>query len=184
MKNYNLAIREAKDMAKKILSDYNLKTPIDINKVARILGVKIKEYTVEDEDFGRSNISGFIKMENKEGKPIIIVNPGQSEERKSFTIAHELGHFLLHRNSGLHIDTSTSGIFFRDEKSSQAVDINEIQANQFAAELLMPTDEVREKLVFKVVEEGKDLDDATKELCEHYKVSATAMAIKVGSLIS
>jgi len=54
-----------------------------------------------------------------------------------FTIAHEIGHFILHHGeSDLFIDTTY--VAFRDSESTKGENRAEIQANQFAAALLMP----------------------------------------------
>lgn len=67
----------------------------------------------------------------------IVVNRSHAPVRRRFTIAHELGHLLLHRYSQLHADTDFR-IRFRDGSSSLGSIREEIEANQFAAELLMP----------------------------------------------
>ena len=71
------------------------------------------------------------------------VRPKGRQPRQRFTIAHEIGHFLLHTDEDVHIDEKRP-IGRRDDLSSQAVDACEIEANQFAAELLMPESLVRE----------------------------------------
>jgi Zn-dependent peptidase ImmA (M78 family) len=64
----------------------------------------------------------------------------------------------------------------RDVRSSQAVDLEEMEANSFAAELLMPAAMLERDL------EGKDPDyeddELTRWLANRYKVSLQAMAIR------
>ncbi len=78
------------------------------------------------------NISGYI--EKKGDKFIIVINSLQSPLRQRFTLAHELGHYTLHKNSleGQHQDT----VLFRDA-NEDSLGI-EYAANDFAAELLIP----------------------------------------------
>ena len=71
-----------------------------------------------------------------EGQVLIGVNSLHHSNRRRFTVAHECGHLLLHAGETF-IDKSFR-VNWRDGVSSLAVDRHEIEANQFAAELLMP----------------------------------------------
>ncbi len=64
------------------------------------------------------------------GFPIIVVNRNFSNDRKRFTIAHELGHILMHVAGGFPISKH------RDSKT------REDEANIFASEFLMPKNEI------------------------------------------
>jgi Zn-dependent peptidase ImmA (M78 family) len=63
------------------------------------------------------------------GEAHIYVNVGQALTRQRFTVAHEIGHLILHE----------PGRAFRDTWSSTDTNIAEVQANNFAANLLMPS---------------------------------------------
>jgi Zn-dependent peptidase ImmA (M78 family)/DNA-binding XRE family transcriptional regulator len=65
------------------------------------------------------------------GFPVIIVNKNFSNDRKRFTIAHELGHILLHNENLFPISS------YRDKEK---------EANIFASEFLMPEDEIKNSL--------------------------------------
>lgn len=67
------------------------------------------------------------------GFPVIIINKNFSNDRKRFTIAHELGHLLMHNES--HFPVSS----FREKEK---------EANQFASEFLMPRDAIINSLRF------------------------------------
>jgi Zn-dependent peptidase ImmA (M78 family) len=74
-------------------------------------------------------------------------------------------------------------VYFRDGKSSRAIDLKEIQANQFAAELLMPTE-----LLLKDLKDGIPMDEdewrkKVNNLAKQYEVSNEAMTIRVGVLL-
>jgi Zn-dependent peptidase ImmA (M78 family) len=62
--------------------------------------------------------------------------------RQRFTIGHELGHLTLHHGHDLILERLVR-LNFRDATSSTANDEEEIEANHFAAELLMPHDFLR-----------------------------------------
>ena len=84
----------------------------------------------------------------------------------------------------IHID-SNSQMYFRDGKSSSGNDIQEIQANQFAAELLMPKKFLIKDLQ-KFYKAGKEdnIFEFIKKLADKYEVSKQAMTIRIGSLLS
>jgi Zn-dependent peptidase ImmA (M78 family) len=105
--------------------------PVPVEKVAEAEGFRIIRESLE------SNLSGFYVMQM--GVPTIGVNVVHAPVRQRFTIAHELGHALMHADE--HYDRE----FRRDPMSSSAVDPDEIDANAFAASLLMPADWVREE---------------------------------------
>jgi len=73
-------------------------------------------------------LSGMIHRQPN-GRVVIGVNSSHAPTRQRFTIAHELGHLLLHKEELLHVDESAS-IRFRDEESSLATKADEIEANQ------------------------------------------------------
>lgn len=70
------------------------------------------------------------------GRSIITINSSiEFEPKKRFTTAHELGHFELHKDYPIISDTENDLIsWFQGNNTSL-----EIEANEFAAELLMPT---------------------------------------------
>jgi Zn-dependent peptidase ImmA (M78 family) len=89
---------------------------------------------------------------------------------------------LLHVNNLLHVDESVDPIYFRNNKSSDATKIKEIQANQFAAELLMPEDLLINDVKSGIKQE-KDLEELINELADVYNVSVQSMSIRLGKLV-
>jgi len=107
------------------------KPPVPVDHVAHAAGFRlIKEHL--DSDF-----SGFYVM--RAGKPTIGINIFHPPVRQRFTIAHELGHALLHADD--HYDRE----FRRDPNSATATDPSEMDANAFAASLLMPAEWITER---------------------------------------
>ncbi len=83
------------------------------------------------EEGGLEFAEGRIVVPGREGGTI-RVKAGMNSGRRRFTIAHEIGHFLLHPREGLEkSDTSASFTVWKDASE-------EAEANIFAAELLMP----------------------------------------------
>ena len=121
--------------------------PVPVDKIAGYLGAAIF-YEPFD---GQDDLSGMLFREGE--KKIIGINSSHHSNRQRFSIAHEIGHLVLH-NRDLFVDKVVK-INFRDSKSSQAIDKEEIAANAFAAELLMPKDfiiaEIKKMLIQKPV---------------------------------
>jgi Zn-dependent peptidase ImmA (M78 family) len=111
------------------------------------------------------------------GNSVIVVNASHHPNRQRFTLAHELAHHVLHRDyltENVHVDTT---VLTRNERSSTGADRKEVEANAFAAELLMPQPQLRRL--------GKvDVNDDVKlaDLARTFKVSPTAMAIRLENL--
>lgn len=126
-----------------------------------------------------SDISGFITYENS--RTIIGVNSAHSETRQRFTIAHELGHYLLHPHSNqVHVDKRFHAQF-RDSLSSKGTDKQEREANLFAAEILMPRFLLQNDLSlvssFDLLEE-----ETVRHLAKKYKVSYQSMLLRLTNL--
>jgi Zn-dependent peptidase ImmA (M78 family) len=110
------------------------------------------------------------------------VNSNHHPNRQRFTIAHELGHIMLHRaklDSTVLIDKNRNFIP-RDPVSAEGTDRFEMQANAFASELLMP-----ERLLKQVLSESAgDFhdDEYLKSLAKKFKVSLAALQYRLARL--
>jgi Zn-dependent peptidase ImmA (M78 family) len=142
---------------------YQENPPVDVKKIAEDLGLSIWE--LEDMPPGASG-KLFPDGRSRSGWSI-GVNRNESYTRKRFTIAHEISHFLLHRNDirdGVLDDT-----LYRSEHLSGA---QETEANKFAADILMPYG-----LLQRMAQgPGGNIDD----LARKFGVSAQAMSIRLG----
>lgn len=138
--------------------------PVDISGIANDLGIKVWESRRLPD-----GISGKLFLDQHAGGSSgfsILVNAAEPFTRKRFTVAHELAHFILHRsdvNGELQDDT-----FYRSRLS----DKQEREANQLAAEILMPMDSVQQ-----IIQSGiRDLS----QLASKFAVSTQAMTIRLG----
>jgi Zn-dependent peptidase ImmA (M78 family) len=118
----------------------------------------------------------------------IVVNRTHSEVRKRFTIAHELGHLLLHGYKSTHADRSFK-IRLRDSHSSEGSVLEEIEANRFAAELLMPTQLLRARLANHSIEyapagKAAAADREIVKLAKEFDVSTQALQIRLSTLLA
>lgn len=114
-----------------------------------------------------------------DGSAVIGVNSVDAPVRQRFTIAHEIGHFILHKDEALHVDEK-SLIGLRDRKSSLAVDEREIEANQFAAELLMPATFLQKDILN--LPDDIEVEEAITKLAHRYQVSTQAMTFRLTAL--
>ncbi len=115
----------------------------------------------------------------KDGSTVIGVNRAHAKTRQRFTAAHELGHALLHVGMDVHHDNEFQ-VNLRSDLSSQGIDPEEIEANYFAACLLMPRSFLEaDPMAFYV-----DAEDATAvaTLARSYGVSAHAMSLRLARL--
>ena len=152
-----------------ILDKYLSEYPVKLGKLARELGVTIKISSL------RLGISGQIT--NKNGKYTIRINRHEARERQRFTIAHEIAHFLLHRDV---IDSSVEGITDTVLYRSGAPARIEYQANRLAADLVMPINLVKELLEKNF--SGIVTEDTIESLAASFQVSKAAMEIRLSLL--
>jgi Zn-dependent peptidase ImmA (M78 family) len=165
---YTLARRRALEL---LQAGRVKKPPVPLEKLVAAAGAILRYEPFAGE------LSGTV-YRRPEGGAVIGVNSLHSPARKRFTIAHELGHLLLHRDEKLHVDEQ-SPIGLRTDLSRPATDANEIEANQFAAELLMP-----QSFLVKDLEDLSNLeaDVAIDRLAKRYQVSTEAMTIRLSKL--
>lgn len=119
--------QRAKGEAIGLLQQFGLeKPPVNPMEIAQHLGVKISFVEFEKK---LNNISGFYDFE----EDTIFVNMEEYPLRQTFTIAHELGHRILHAEWAQSADYK---VLMREDAST--VDPKEAEANAFAANLLVP----------------------------------------------
>ena len=145
--------------------------PVPVDRIAKAMGISVRYAPLEDELSGMAFI--------KDGVRVIAVNALHHPNRQRFTIAHELGHHVLHAPmlaAGVHVDKV---IMRRDMLSATGTDDNEIEANTFASELLMPRD-----LIAPVVDQFVDLNDEAQlsAVARRFRVSTAALQFRLVSL--
>lgn len=154
--------------------------PIPVEKLARALNVQIIYVETEDDD-----LSGFFYRDPLTGKSVIGVNDDHYKTRQRFTIAHEIGHLMLHSFEDLHYDRKGSGgIFRRSAESATGENRDEVEANCFAAELLMPEELVYDKLENSEISDifERNVDAAMREMAKDLGVSPHALTIRMAQL--
>ncbi|PSH02591.1 MAG: hypothetical protein CXZ00_16665 [Acidobacteria bacterium] len=150
--------------ARNSVRPFQNRTPVDVTGIAGKFGLNVWELSDLDE-----TVSGKLFIDLKNGGTSgfsIGVNAREGYTRKRFTVAHELAHFLLHRDqldSGIQDDA-----FYRSKLSSR----QEVEANKLAADILMP-----HHLIKALQAQGvRSVDQLASEL----EVSVPAMKIRLG----
>lgn len=160
--------KAARDAAQKILAEFSVRAaPVPVERIIKTRNI-VLQYAPLDEE-----LSGMAYI--KDGVGIIGVNALHHPNRQRFSAAHELAHHVLHVpeiSASVHIDKGFR-VLHRDELAARGTDPLEIDANAFAAELLMP----RQFLLAAVGDAGLDLEDeaAIEALARKFRVSAAAM---------
>jgi len=151
---------------------------VPVEAIAASHGIEVLQ-----QSFDESDLSGFLARQPGR-RAMIGINSNQTPNRQRFTVAHELGHFFLHLEQGqqeVHVDHAADfQIKLRSSTSSLGVDEEEVEANLFAAELLMPT-----RFLQRDCAQGFDLsddDETVKRLAKRYGVSTQAMTIRLAYL--
>ena len=149
--------------------------PVDVEAIARSLGATVLYAPFEGE------LAGVLVREDDEQGAVIGVNSKHHSNRQRFTVAHECGHLRLHAGRQAYVDESFR-INHRDEVSSRATDPEEIEANRFAAELLMPHNMIMHDL--RQIGLGLDIEDALelRGLADRYEVSLQALTLRISSV--
>jgi hypothetical protein len=156
--------------------------PVRIDEIARKHAFVMRDPLPPD-------VSGMLipAADNSKKSWIIIVNKKHSLERQRFTMAHELAHLVLHEYKTPHAD-GTQRVRFRDASSSLGTDREEVEANQFAAEILMPAT----LLIPRLRELGLDswdgelsdtVSDALVGLARECRVSEQALLFRIANLL-
>jgi hypothetical protein len=148
------------------LNQYTATFPVKVGELAAALGLKVVTAPLEPK------ISGLIQPNGDTPSGFEIkVNKYDSPERQRFTIAHEIAHYLLHR------DSIGSGVIDNVLYRSNLTSRKEVEANRLAAMIVMP--------VALVAREAKRLGGAgragvAEELAALFRVSGQAMKVRLG----
>lgn len=138
--------------------------PVDLTAIAHDLGIHIRQEALSD------NVSGMLIRNQERGGSSgfeIVINSYHPQSRRHFTLAHEIAHFILHR------DLIESGLTDNKLYRSGLPEPEEVQANRLASEMLMPAPLIREY-------HAQGL--STRRLAELFAVSEAAMRIRLDTL--
>ena len=144
--------------------------PVQVNDLPLKLGIDLKFA------FLGLDISGMLERIDQSYR--ITINASDPHTRKRFTLAHELGHYMLHRHligEGLIDDRAYRSTDAGKYHNTLIGPSEETKANRFAANLLMPLDLVK-------LERSKlrgNLKNEVKILAQKFEVSEQSMTIRL-----
>ena len=163
---WHIAPASPRDTADALLEGAGITSfPIPIDKLVSGCGVQILPWDFDN------NIDGLVVQLN--GGAVIWVNRGQAKTRQRFTLAHELGHYLLRHVDEFYLDL---GGDLSPNATGEHPDYNwraERAANEFAANLLMPASMIRRA--------SAETTDITV-LASRFRVSPAAMGFRLTAL--
>ena len=143
-----------------LLNNDLYKIPVNILKIAKANDIAVYKADLE------KKILGAIRYDKESKKYTILLNEKQTHEQQRFTLAHELGHFFLHKeileSNELHVD-----IMYKIEDEQEA------EVDYFAGALLM-----NRLLLEKMYEKNPSIRD----LAEMFEVSISVMTIRLDIL--
>ena len=159
-------------IAKEIVNQNpGIQVPIPLEAIAYAAG--IREINKKPMD----GLEGALVANPEKSEGIILINEGARHQRQRFTLGHELGHYFIPRH-GHQMNCGISDLMTSDQKSLSAAQRMELEANQFSAELLMPSLLVRQYPGFR---ETPSLS-CLIEMAETFDVSFEACAQRYVSL--
>jgi Zn-dependent peptidase ImmA (M78 family) len=154
-----------------LLSKLGIATaPVPVEQIARQLGAQLTYEAFE------GDISGMLFRDGD--RTVIGVNSRHAPTRQRFTVAHEIGHLQIHKGQPVFIDRFVR-VNMRDGQSN----VEEREANGFAAELLMPRSLIPQE-IDRVVGKRRDLTlpELVLALSERFEVSSAAMQYRLSNL--
>jgi len=138
--------------------------PVRLGAIAKRLGIKVLLSTLP------RGTSGQIGKEN--GDFVIRINRHEAKHRQRFTLAHEIAHYLLHRDRIEESGGWSENVLLR---SGQPVNI-EYEANRLASDLVIPSDRLIEATAEYT---GPMTSEVIEDLARRFRVSSAAMEIKL-----
>jgi hypothetical protein len=155
-------MKPARQVAEELVANIDT-LPVDMDAL-------LAKFDVRIEDHNQPN-AGEIHLD-EQGRWAVAINRNDPLVRQRFTLAHELGHRLLHE------DKARLGLS-RNQTSSLGLDRLEIEANAFASSLLMPA-----RLVLEQASQVKagDQHDWIRQLAAKFAVSVPAMTYRLQDL--
>ena len=163
-----LTHEQAEVLAGKIRRAYwkDDKFPVDPVTIGRALSIRIVDADLPDD------VAGALYKKIGED-PVIMLHADDPINRKRFTLAHELGHYVYRMERGHFDDQEIDHVDHRNQDSRKGNDEEEISANRFAASLLMPEFQVK-----LLCESSVDV----YELSKFFEVSTSAMKYRLNTL--
>lgn len=154
------------DKERTVLQKHLSQTPVKLGALASDLGIEVFKSPL------KPGISGLIEPSNSAPSGYRIkINRHESVERQRFTLAHEIAHFLLHK------EFIRNGVIDNTMYRSSLSNKQEIEANKLASKIVMPDMAVERR---RQSYSGLTFDEVVHRMAKDFRVSEPAMRIKLG----
>jgi Zn-dependent peptidase ImmA (M78 family) len=164
-------LSKAERKATQLLDKLGIKSaPIPVEDVARSLGADVVYQAFE------GDVSGMVYRDRNE--KLVGVNSSHAPNRQRFTVAHEVGHLVLHEGTPVFVDSFEGRINWRDGASAA----EESEANAFAAELLMPRAFVGREVEKALQDRSLSPAQLIADMAKAFKVSQESMRYRLENL--
>lgn len=175
-------MQKAERVALEILNKCDVtEYPVDVESIAALLEIDVVFESLPYE-------TSSVLIRESDGRRVIGVNARHPKKRQRFSVAHEIGHASLHLGARTPEDAEAVvsrplEVLFRDGLASSGTSRKEIEANTFAANLLMPRPLVQEafKSCWKK-DSSRSVDDVLEDLANDFDVSSQAMRYRLVNL--
>lgn len=151
-------MKKAEEQAQ-IIEEHQVAAPVPIIALAKALGFKV--YASKELP---DRMAGAIKLEEDKSYSI-YVNLNFGRNRRRFTVARQIAHFILHKKY------VCKGLADNERCSSAVGPVMDDKASTFAAELLMPT---------ALLSRESSPNESLKDMAEKFKVSEALLAARLG----
>lgn len=149
-----------------VLQRHLSQTPVQLGALARDLGIEVFRSSM------KPGISGLIEPSDTASSGYRIkINRHESVERQRFTLAHEISHYLLHR------EFIRNGVIDNTMYRSSLSNKQEIEANKLASKIVMPDAAISQ---LRQNYSGLTFDEMVHRMARDLRVSEPAMRIKLG----
>lgn len=148
-----------------IIRKFQNESKVQLGAIAKELGLDVKLSTLP------AFISGEIRH-TPDDRFAIKINRHEAKVRQRFTLAHEIAHFLLHKEQIVSKEGIEDNVMYRSSLSNTL----EAQANRLAADIVMPWHIVQKEVANKNLEDEKII----QEIAENIGVSVDAFKIRIG----
>ncbi|WP_158588501.1 ImmA/IrrE family metallo-endopeptidase [Henriciella mobilis] len=156
------------EATQEVLLGFLQEAPVKISRICNALSIKVVAAPLP------ARISGEIRYNPEDESFKIKVNRYESSNRQRFSAAHELAHYLLHRDLIIKEGSIVDNVLFRSNVSNMV----EAQANRLAADLLMPIHLLREYI--NAHEANQNDDTFIVEMAQDFGVSEMALRFRLG----
>ncbi|MCY4607854.1 MAG: ImmA/IrrE family metallo-endopeptidase [bacterium] len=146
------------------IDEFLSEPPVRLGAIAKRLGIKVLLSTLP------RGTSGQIGQEN--GGFVIRINRHEAKHRQRFTLAHEIAHYLLHRDRIIAAGGWSENVLLR---SGQPANV-EYEANRLASDLVLPSAQLAEATAEYT---GPMTSEIIEDLACRFLVSTAAVEIKL-----